>query len=403
MSQSLDLQIENYTVSDLVTFFRLSVPYQSNDILQKESEIRNLLLSSGHIQKHMKRDLIVFLENAKHILIDSIPPPKQPLPKEQYPKYIPPPSRQENIISPAPTSFVYTQPSDFFPGQLNPLNTRTLKKCISIDTRFRPQNSSSSDFLLSLPNKVVQVLSMECNSFELCPFSVPNISSSLGNNFLYISVQTNEKEYTHIFILPNGYYTTSRLIELLNQMFSEQKNTPFLFLEWLLDPYESGKCILMMDLNQDPKFSHQILSVTLDFSVDNQGNPDKNNPATKIGRLLGFVKSHYSGKKQYMGETIPNPNIALSSIYLCLDDFQNRSISSFQPAFAQMTMAPSILARISLLFPEKLEYLSIPRKYFGPIDLSRFHVRLVDMYGRTLEMDQADYSFCLLLDTVYDL
>jgi len=111
----------------------------------------------------------------------------------------------------------------------------------------------------------------------------------------------------------------------------------------------------------------------------------------------------YSGKKQYMSETIPNPNIALSSIYLCLDDFQNRSISAFQPAFTQMTMAPSILARISLLFPEKLEYLSIPRKYFGPVDLSRFHIRLVDMYGRTLETDQADYSFCLLLDTVYDL
>lgn len=400
---SLDLQIENYTVSDLVTFFRLSVPYQTNDILQKESEIRNLLLSSGHIQKYMKRELIVFLDNAKQILIDSIPPPKPPPQADQYPKYIPPPSRQENIIQSNPTPFVYTQSSDFFPGQLNPINTRTLKKCISIDTRFRTQNTSSSDFLLSLPNKVSQVLSMECNSFELCPFSLPNISSSLGNNFLYISVQTHEKDYNQIFILPNGYYTTTRLIELLNQLFSEQKNTPFLFLEWILDPYESGKCILMIDLNQDPKFSEQIQAITLDFSLDNQGQPDKTNPATKIGRLLGFVKTHYLGKKQYMSETIPNPNIALSSIYLCLDDFQNRSISSFQPAFTQMTMAPSILARISLLFPEKLEYLSIPRKYFGPVDLSRFHIRLVDMYGRTLETDQTDYSFCLLLDTVYDL
>jgi hypothetical protein len=46
--------------------------------------------------------------------------------------------------------------------------------------------------------------------------------------------------------------------------------------------------------------------------------------------------------------------------------------------------------------------LSTPRKYFGPIDLSRLQIRLLDAYGKVLQMD-ANFSFCLLLHTVYDL
>jgi hypothetical protein len=65
-------------------------------------------------------------------------------------------------------------------------------------------------------------------------------------------------------------------------------------------------------------------------------------------------------------------------------------------------MSPSILARISLREQETVEILSTPRKYFGPIDLSRFQIRLLDAYGKVLQMD-SNFSFCLLVHTVYDL
>jgi hypothetical protein len=76
-----------------------------------------------------------------------------------------------------------------------------------------------------------------------------------------------------------------------------------------------------------------------------------------------------------------------------------------------MTMPPSIIARMSLLkqssndhhILQPIQMVSEPRRYFGPIDIQRFHIRLLDTYGRVLDMNGADYSFCLLLHVVYDL
>ena len=68
---NLDLNIENYTIDDLVSFFRLSSIFTESDVLKKESEIRTILLSSGHIAPHFKRDLIIFLEEGKKRIIEN--------------------------------------------------------------------------------------------------------------------------------------------------------------------------------------------------------------------------------------------------------------------------------------------------------------------------------------------
>lgn len=63
----LDLDINNYTIKDLEKFFQLApgTKYTLADLELKKAEIRELLLSSGHINKKFKRDLIVFLETAR--------------------------------------------------------------------------------------------------------------------------------------------------------------------------------------------------------------------------------------------------------------------------------------------------------------------------------------------------
>ena len=52
----LDLDIRNYSISDMEKFFRLnsSAKYTASDIELRESEIREQLLSSGHIHKQLK-------------------------------------------------------------------------------------------------------------------------------------------------------------------------------------------------------------------------------------------------------------------------------------------------------------------------------------------------------------
>lgn len=419
----LDLDISNYGIQDLESFFRLDtlVLYEASDVELKENEIRTLLLSTGHIEKHVKRDLINFLEEAKKILINNIPSAAPTTITKQkhidqtpnYPVYLPPPTREENIIYQNPKPVIYTQESSFVPGSRNPIDRRTLNRCLSIDTRFRsnPYKTTSSDFIVTIPNKIQKVVSIQCNSFEIVSRGIPNVSSSLGNNFLYVSIQTiEEKDYSNVFLLPTGHYNKTLLIETFNHLFSEQKHTPFLFLYMVMDPLNSGKIIFTID-DKQPEYSNQIKSVTLDFTLNEKGEPDKTQDyVSKMGRMLGFTKRKYHGKIQYISETIMNPYLCVPYFYLSLEDFQNRSSHSFEPAYNNITTPQSLLARI---IPEQLKeeesnilqpcrIISLPRKYFGPVDLNRFHVKLLDSYGQTIDMNHNDYSFCLMIETIYE-
>lgn len=396
---NLDLDINNYDVKNLETFFRLPDKYNEHDIAQKETEIRTLLLDSGHIPVHLKRNLIIFLEEGKTRLIEAILTTSTTTTLPQ-----PTTTNSAGLLQ---HKHIHTPYTEFFPGTLNQIDYRYFQKCMTIDSRFRKDGqNSNSDFLVSLPSKILKVVSVECAAFEIDRYSLYNISSSLGNNYIYISVRvTDQKEYNQVFVIPDGHYDFDYLLETLNRMLKNQSNTPFVHLEWKKDPYGSRKCILMVseeeeEEQQDESFIQQI---SLDFTIDIAGDPDKcTDSFSKMGFLLGFTKKRYSAKTYYMGEIPVRMTASLPYFYLSIEDFQNRSVACFQPAFAQTTMPPSILARISLREQEPVEIMvSTPRKYIGPVDLSRFQIRLLDAHGKILQMD-AHFSFCLVFQTMND-
>lgn len=416
----LDLDIHHYSISDMETFFRLNktTKYSANDIELREYEIREQLLKSGHIDKKLKKDLIDFLNKVKLALVQVkcpprysssiFPQPKKPLdPTPNYPTNIhyPPSTVRENDIQHRNTvPYVYTQNSDFLPGNLNPIQTRTLTRCVSIDTRFRDfvYTTQSSDFALNLPNKIQKVVSIQLNAIEFSPDALYNISEALQNNYLNITIYTNASEqFTHCFIIPDGKYTSENLIFILNQLFLEKINTPFTSLFWKLDPYGSGKTIFDTTKNI-------VRSVSFDFTLNKDGLLDKNTTDyfCKLGRVLGFTKRKYSGEKTYTSETAVNTNIVFSYLYLAVDDFQNNSPSSFISAFEKIAISNSILARIQMHpnsnSSSEISFISEPRKYFGPIDITKLQIKLLDAYGRVLDMNGSDYSFCLLLHLIYD-
>ncbi len=67
MTSTLDLDINNYSIKDIEQFFRFKPKsgYNANDVELRECEIREQLISSGHINKRVKRDVIEFLTLAK--------------------------------------------------------------------------------------------------------------------------------------------------------------------------------------------------------------------------------------------------------------------------------------------------------------------------------------------------
>ena len=407
----LDLDIHNYSIQDMKRFFRLDKKFSESDVEKREYEIREQLLSSGHINKRLKRDLIAFLTEVKKMIVSQTFPKKEyhnpglerkldPYPEIPNIPYLPTNIREQEIQHRPTTQYIYTQNSDYLPGILNPVQTRTLTQCISIDTRFRENvyTTQSSDFAINIPNKIKKVLSIQLSAIEIRKENFYNISNSLKNNYLYISVISNEyeDEPRYTFFIPDGNYTTDQLIEVLNNLLREKEETPFIKLNFSLDIYGSGRiCLGSLD--------DSIISISLDFTVDQTGNIDNNTVdyLSKLGRLLGFTKRKYKGDNYYMAETMVNTNIAFSYIYLFIDDFQNNSPPSFITAFQNNNIPASILARIQMM-DSSVTFVSEPRKYFGPVDLTRIQIRLLDAYGRILDMNGSDYSFCLLLNLVYD-
>jgi hypothetical protein len=203
---TLDLDINNYNIKDIEKFFRLkpNQKYNASDIELKEYEIREQLLQSGHINKRFKSDLIEFLTKAKQWLTfvkcGKAITEKQPttIPKNYKLDTLDTPfskehsSRTDELINHPERQFIYANPSEFFQGTLNPLNTRVITKTLNIDTRFRDNlyTTQCSDFNMNIQNKLNKVVSMQLSSIEL-PIVFYNISESFGNNYLYIKVNYN--------------------------------------------------------------------------------------------------------------------------------------------------------------------------------------------------------------------
>jgi hypothetical protein len=436
----LDLDINNYSIQDLEKFFRFkkNQKYTAIDIELRESEIREQLLSSGHINKRFKRDLIEFLTLAKDWLIytkckplnqPSIIPDNYkldtidtPLSKKE------PTSREENIIKRPETEFTYVNTSEYFQGSLNPLNTRIITKCINIDTRFRQNlyKTEASDFVIQLPDKLSKVVSMQMSSLEF-PICFYGISSFYGNNFFHIAIIFNDQNsITTTVVIPDGNYTSNEFIDAINNILCPvditgeilNPTSPFSYIQFSqnITTTGSGTGTVTVNINKKTTYKTQyikdVVSFTLDFSKDINGNEISelyDITTTKMSWNLGFQKPKYEGQISYTSETIIEP-FAIRYVYLAIEDFNNSVNNLFLNAFSNITIDANVLARISLranyfnlLMDTDLNIVTEPRKYFGPVDIQRLRIRVYDDHGRILNMNNSNFSFCLIFKMIYNI
>lgn len=425
----IDLDIGNYSIKDLESFFRLKPGYGMSDIEKREVQIRELLLKSGHVKKQFKGDLIEFLSKAKEWLIFvKCGPAKKPTslpvePRLDKTEYKEPLGKREDELTQRPqTTYVNTFSQEYYAGTLNPLVTRTIKRCLTIDTRFRDNfyGSQSSDFTFQLPLKLNKVVSMQMSAIEI-PITFYGISTSFGNTHIWIEVKYDlsgsSLTESKVFKINPGNYNANDFIAALNTSISPTNedgtlvntNSIFSYLAFTLDITQTGSGSGKVTLSTAGARASKIQNIKLDFARDANGNPDNSNLSSKIGWNLGFTKSVYDGATSYTADTIVEP-ATIRYIYLAVDDFNNSSNNHFITAFNQSILNPNILARISLrgnyfgiLMDNDLNILTEPRKYFGPVDIQRMRIRLYDDFGRILDMNNANFSFCLVFTILYDL
>jgi hypothetical protein len=411
---SFDLKVDNYKKGELEDIFNLkSGQYDLSEIEQKCAQLRDNVSSDKSIEQNVRAKTIIFLDEAKKVLASQLN--SSHIVQKLANAYNMNPNLLESatteagntfIIDKPKSAFASSYPGEFFPGVINPLKKRTTKQNLNIDTRFRDNyyTSSSSNFHFNLPIKFSSVMQMQLAAFEM-PFSYFNISKQRGNNFFSIKKESTGVNY--VITIPDGNYTPASLVAYLNN-YCTVTVTALNFIQFIynIDGNGSGSAQLIVGVTTGNEGTY----FTLNFQNDINGIPDTTNPLPlKLGWMLGFRNGIYFGNINYVSEGLVDLT-GSKYLYLVVDDYNNNVNNGFYSAFNSSILNKNILARISTqpspfgsTTQNNLSLITNPRQYFGPVDILKLNIQLLDEYGRVIELNNMDYSFCLTFTSVYDI
>lgn len=181
----------------------------------------------------------------------------------------------------------------------------------------------------------------------------------------------------------------------------------------------------------------QIKKVELIFNESKEQGPSNTPLPRKLGWILGFRKAHYEvitpdrGIADVDGNTVNEFGIIQTEsenhfylesesllsvtgpkyIYFAVDDNNNNPTenNSFQNAFDSAILNKHILARIPLTtfsfsfeIANNLNIVSTPREYSPPIIVDKLRIQILDEYGRVLNLNKMNLSFCLSFTIKYE-
>jgi len=426
-SAKFDLNITNYTKPELEQLFELPSSYDESVVEMQETKLRQNIMNDKSIVPLVKTQTLNFISEVKKTLIVNIMSggAKGNLINEaavvakkyyNFDKELKPSelvsSGSTFIIDKPVTPYAQSQPGEFYQGTINPLNKRSLRQNINIDTRFRENyyTTQSTNFHLDLPIRLTQVVSLQLSALEM-PTSFYAVSGVFGNNFFVLQIDGLEPL---IVTVPDGNYSYLTLQKYINQFLTSQSVPAYKQIQFLSDINTpsgtgsggSGKMVVAYDSTATPP----LLNFSINFQTDKYGNEDRQTPLPlKLGWLMGFREGYYENNLAYVSEGI----IDLTGpkyIYLVIDDFNKSVNDGFYGAFTSSILNKNILARISLqgsvfstFTQSNLLLITTSRQYFGPVDIQKIQVQLLDEYGRILNLNNMDYSFCLTFQTLYNL
>jgi hypothetical protein len=412
---NFDLNIENYTRNELMEMFELPPNFDRNIIEIKETKLRDNIVNNNQLNKETKVQTLNFLTKAKNIILnEQKEPPKQNSVVEKLESFYntsyqlkssrleDPSEHMIQIREDKP--YLSSYPSEFFPGVINPIKKRTIRKNLNIDTRFRDNyyTSPPTNFNIQLPLNIDNVLQMQLSSIEL-PTSYYVVSKQYNNNYFTITVNDS----TSVVTIPDGNYNQNTIMNIINTQLS-LLGSPFDLVSFIINlvNVDTGSAQTMVG----PNGTGVVTKIELNFQNDRVGIEDRGTPLPlKFGWTLGFRNGLYTGSLNYVSEGIVDL-IGPRYLYLVVDDFNNNVNNNFYSAFNNSILNKNILARISLtsslfnvLEQNNLNVITTPREYFGPVNLYSMNIQLLDEYGRIVDLNNMDYSFCLTLVTVYDI
>jgi hypothetical protein len=496
MSQLFDLNVDNYSMRELLDFFGLTTNDDATSVdrtcrtlkqkIQKDPKLgpvskgkihEFLDKAVGRLSQSRRTSLELFKNSnsngdgdgkgkgkggAKATALTAAPNPT-PNPKPADPTEF---MQLKNEVEQYGDAFLITRPSvkvgiagDFKngksaltgapPGILNPIAMSTIKRAVNVDTRFRSNyyTTKSTDFVFNIPYKFENVTSMSVATYEL-PLTYYAISQQYENNCILFEWESAtstvgfDKQYT--LLIPDGNYNASfqsgggaPIETTINGILSGTDLVKETGLAFSVDK-TSGRSIFACNSIAPVSGSPYTLAMRIVFnvkaSIDRTATSATGNSSSQsdtrplpyfLGWQLGFRTAMYElrgGIADASGNALPQAAISEGIclitgpqyVFLCIDDYNNNVNNYYASAFGSSTIAPNIIARLNIkqqinsagaygvVSGESLSTsLTYSREYFGPVDIQRMRITLVDDFGRVLDLNNMDWSFALMFECVY--
>jgi hypothetical protein len=358
----IDLNLGNYSQCDIESLFQLTNGYADSDLEESERKLASKLIHVD-LNTKMKTDIISFLKSAKeklkHLLI----------PKTSDP-------------------FIYSNPSEYFKGTLNPVEKRIITRVVNVDTIFRPQyeTTRSTDFTYTLPEYIKNVVSIKIAALEL-----PNMwymfSNYANNNSFTVTANSTDT----LIVIPEGNYLAESM--------------GFIFKVTDLVQFDVSQITSLTTIYSANAFSINFATGTLPF-------------IQTCGFMLGFKKATYSSTysaTKYRHEITSEATFGAASdnyIFVEVDDFHNNFVTDTVVSVIQLNGTPTyigknIMARIpitsnfnTIVLNNVADGQFKTRDYFGPVRLERFRIRLLNRFGNVLQLVD-DYSMSFEIKELY--
>lgn len=259
---------------------------------------------------------------------------------------------------------------------------KTTRYVVNFDTRFRKDlNQKSTDCLFVLPEKIVNIVAIRLATIEM-----PNIfyvfSEAQGN----IKFQIIEGSNIYEIEIPEGNYQSSVLISTIQSLLPANYTIT-------INPYDKKTEIT------------NTLSTSFDLKFD-IGNNCNQGTDWGLGYYLGFREKTYTGLSSYTSEAVLNV-IGYDYLFLEFNDFnlndKQMVISYLNNSLLSTKLLGKIILRdnkYTIAFDDGRDLLTRARVYNAPVNIERVHIRILDPFGRTVDLLQNNFSFTIEFLTI---
>jgi len=442
MSNLFNLNIGEYKRDELEDLFALKYPYTKGQILVCGEKIRKKVSKDKNLKGKDRKKVDLFINSAIAELSQTLTDP------------ILEPKLKKNEIVVSSGHPLIKRPKIPDSGILNPYtisnqgDKNIMIKTINIDSTFRNNyfTTKASDFTLTLPTEIRNVVEMKLVACEL-PESIYAVSDALGNNFFTIIYDLSggilgggthhevnivlrdgnyfpipcgscnadmQTELNFQFSRPEPYGTGGRIQAIIDRrtgkvVIAGAGDDNFI----VVDPSGIPPCIGAPPC-PDPSGAvvggMPVTALTLLFNT-RKTDPAEFSPAPiqlKLGWMLGYRFGKYENNTAYTSEGIYDYR-GLRYLYLVVDDYNKNHGETIIGVFnSSLTQPENILARLSwkqyAFFSttnEPIDNVYNSRSYFGPVDVRKLHIRILDLFGRVISLNNMDFSMALEFKCLY--